>query len=56
MIFLVGAPIEVTHSPTPSAEEVDEVHSRFCNELIQLFEDHKTKYITDADSVHLTII
>lgn len=52
----VGAPIEVVHCPIPSKEQVDEVHSQFCKQLTQLFEDHKSKYITDAERVHMKIV
>lgn len=50
---VVGAPIKVTENPKPSREEVDEVHQKFMEEIAKLFEDHKYKYIKNAENVQM---
>ncbi|KAF6207570.1 hypothetical protein GE061_016017 [Apolygus lucorum] len=52
---VVGKPIEVVKNISPTNEEVDAVHKRFVTELVNLFEEHKCKYITNASSVELSI-
>uniref|UniRef100_A0A8C3VPU2 Acyltransferase n=1 Tax=Catagonus wagneri TaxID=51154 RepID=A0A8C3VPU2_9CETA len=41
---VVGTPIEVQKTPSPSQEEVDRLHQRYMEELSKLFEAHKLKY------------
>ena len=41
---VVGAPVEVEKNTTPSQEELDELHIRYIDALVQLFEDNKEKY------------
>nr|XP_006637644.2 PREDICTED: 2-acylglycerol O-acyltransferase 1 [Lepisosteus oculatus] len=41
---IVGKPIEVEQNANPSAEEVDKLHSKYLEELTQLFEQHKAQY------------
>uniref|UniRef100_A0A0A9WJU0 Acyltransferase n=4 Tax=Lygus hesperus TaxID=30085 RepID=A0A0A9WJU0_LYGHE len=52
---VVGKPIVVAKNISPSKEEVDAVHKAFVSELVNLFEEHKSKYITNASSVQLSI-
>lgn len=52
---VVGAPVEVKKNPTPTAEEIDEVHKRFMQALEKLFEDHKHKYLKNAKNIILEI-
>lgn len=52
---VVGRPIEVTKNENPSQEEIDNLHSRYVEELKILFETNKTKYGI-AESVHLNFI
>lgn len=52
---VIGAPIEVIQNPNPSLEEVNEVHAKFVEAIIQLFEDHKDKYLVNPDTAKLTI-
>lgn len=52
---VVGAPIDTVQSFTPSNEEINALHEKFMNALTQLFEDHKEKYLKNADKIRLTI-
>lgn len=38
-----------------SSTDVDELHEKFIDALTQLFEDHKGKYLKNADKVQLVI-
>ena len=58
MIFffiLVGAPIEVAKVENPTNEQVDEIHSIFCKQLKELFDEHKSKYIEEGENVNLVM-
>ncbi|KAF5307030.1 hypothetical protein FQR65_LT07173 [Abscondita terminalis] len=41
---IVGEPIDVVKNDNPSREEIEELHAKFTNALIKLFDDHKDKY------------
>ncbi|VDN54705.1 unnamed protein product [Dracunculus medinensis] len=41
---VIGAPIPIDKKKNPSKEKVDELHKLYINKLINLFEDHKTKF------------
>uniref|UniRef100_A0A914EM96 diacylglycerol O-acyltransferase n=1 Tax=Acrobeloides nanus TaxID=290746 RepID=A0A914EM96_9BILA len=41
---VVGKPIAVKQNSTPTQEEIDILHSEYCKQLIQLFDENKTKY------------
>ena len=43
-IFLVGAPIKVKKTQTPSPEEIDKIHQQYITALDELFEKHKKNY------------
>lgn len=51
---VIGAPIDVTKTPNPSKEDIEQLHSIFCEKLTELFETHKTKYV--ASGVKMEII
>lgn len=53
---VIGAPINVDKIPTPTIEDIDKVHSLFCEKLTELFETNKSKYVDDYENVHLEII
>lgn len=53
---VVGAPIEVARSPSPSDEEVDETHVRFSRALQELFEAHKGKYLENSEHIKLELV
>uniref|UniRef100_A0A8D8VH82 Acyltransferase n=1 Tax=Cacopsylla melanoneura TaxID=428564 RepID=A0A8D8VH82_9HEMI len=52
---VVGAPIEVPKVSVPSQELIDEYHRKFTDSLIQLFEDHKDKYVDNPKTTKLVI-
>lgn len=52
---VVGAPIETEQTHTPSDKVINEVHAKFIEALVKLFEEHKHKYLEDAKEIHLEI-
>ena len=54
MVFLVGAPIKVKKVKSPTAEEVDGLHSQYITALQDLFDKHKGNYRI-AEDKHLVI-
>lgn len=51
-MFLVGAPIEVEKCENPTKEQVQELHDKYEEKLIQLFEEHKTQYgLSETDTL-----
>lgn len=54
-MFLVGKPIEVTKTDSPTKEELDLLHSQYMKALTDLFEEHKEKYGIPSDD-HLNFI
>lgn len=53
---VVGAPISVEKSETPTEDEINGLHKRFMDELEKLFEEHKHNYIADADNIKLVMV
>ncbi len=53
---VVGKPIHVEENISPSVEDVDEVHERFCKQIRELFDEHKSKYVENFDRVELEFI
>uniref|UniRef100_A0A1I7Z8M9 Acyltransferase n=1 Tax=Steinernema glaseri TaxID=37863 RepID=A0A1I7Z8M9_9BILA len=47
---VVGAPIPVEKVEEPTKEQVDELHKKYCDALIKLFDEHKTKHGISADT------
>lgn len=54
--LVVGAPIEVAKIVHPNQDDIDKIHTLFCNRLEELFEKHKGKYIEDSDEIHLEFV
>ncbi|KAK3734357.1 hypothetical protein QZH41_016661, partial [Actinostola sp. cb2023] len=49
---VVGAPIDVDKCDNPTREQVQELHDKYEEKLVQLFEDHKCKYgLTENDKL-----
>lgn len=53
---VIGAPIELKKSTVPTSEEIEETFELFCQRLKELFDAHKSKYVTDYEHVHLEIV
>ncbi|KAK5649595.1 hypothetical protein RI129_000624 [Pyrocoelia pectoralis] len=53
---LVGPPLEVYKIENPSSEDISTLHQRFVDHLVAFFENHKHKYIDNADEIKLVII
>lgn len=52
---IVGRPIPVVQTPSPSKEDIDSLHKLYIEGLTQLFEENKTNYGL-ADDKHLKFI
>ncbi|XP_071492732.1 2-acylglycerol O-acyltransferase 2-A-like [Diadema antillarum] len=46
---VIGKPIPVEKNPNPTSDEIKELHQKYKDALIQLFEDNKLKYGVEAD-------
>ncbi|XP_073846737.1 2-acylglycerol O-acyltransferase 1-like isoform X1 [Musca autumnalis] len=55
IVQVMGAPIEVKQMNEPDVEYVNEIHQQVIDSLIEMFEQHKHKYITNADNTKLVI-
>lgn len=53
---VVGTPIAVVKNPSPSKEDVNNLHQQFMDELDKLFQDHKVKYINAKDAENIKLI
>lgn len=42
--FAVGKPLDVEKNLSPSPEQVDAVHGRFCEALVDVFDQWKAEY------------
>ena len=51
----MGKPIEVVKSENPTQEEIDDLHEKYVNGLVEVFEDNKAKFGLD-ESIHLNFI
>lgn len=49
-----GAPIDIERNVQPTQQYIDEMHERFCEELVELFETHKSNYIENYENFQLT--
>lgn len=52
---VVGAPIDTVKTEAPTSKDIDDLHAKFITALEKLFEDHKQKYLKNADKVRLII-
>lgn len=53
IIQVVGAPINVPKCSDPKEEDVERFHKLFMEKLNELFEEHKSKYIQNAENAVL---
>lgn len=54
-VLLVGKPISVVQTPSPSSEDIHSLHQIYLQSLTELFEQHKHKYGLEEHQ-HLTFI
>lgn len=52
---VMGTPLIVKKIENPSMDEIDLLHEQFCEQLTDLFETHKHKYIEKHETVKLNI-
>jgi 2-acylglycerol O-acyltransferase 2 len=55
MFSLVGTPIEVTKLGNPTNEQIQELHDKFVQSLVALFEEYKHKYLENPEDQHLEL-
>ncbi|XP_014294118.1 2-acylglycerol O-acyltransferase 2 isoform X2 [Halyomorpha halys] len=53
---VVGKPINVPKVAEPTQEQIDHYHAVYTEALVNLFEEHKYKYMKDPENSHLEII
>lgn len=51
----MGKPIDVPKIANPTSEDIDKYHQIFTEELIKLFDEHKTKYSFHPDELELIL-
>jgi 2-acylglycerol O-acyltransferase 2 len=52
---VVGTPIEVTKLENPTEEQIQELHDKFVQSLVALFEEYKHKYLENPEDQHLEL-
>lgn len=53
---VIGAPIHVEKISNPTIEDIFKIHELFCTRIVELFEEHKRKYVKQFENVHLELI
>lgn len=51
--FKVGKPIFVKRTENPTEDEINQLHSKYVQELMDLFERHKSKYYSNNVKIHI---
>lgn len=44
IVSVVGKPIEVVKEPNPTSEQIVELHKKYCDAVVALYNEHKEKY------------
>ncbi|ODM89837.1 2-acylglycerol O-acyltransferase 1 [Orchesella cincta] len=52
---VVGAPIELEKTAQPTQKEIDDLHQKYVDAVVELFYKHKDKYVLDPNHV-ITIV
>lgn len=52
---VVGKPIPIEKVPEPTKEQINAIHEKFTEELIELFESKKHDYVSNPETIHLVI-
>lgn len=53
---VIGTPIHLEKCSNPTTEQLNKTHELFCDRLIELFETHKSKYVKNAENVHIELV
>ena len=48
---VIGKPMDVPKIECPTDEQVNELHARYIDELVKLFNENKEKYLNDKETV-----
>jgi 2-acylglycerol O-acyltransferase 2 len=51
----VGIPVEVTKLENPTNEQIEELHDKFVQALVALFDEYKYKYFENPEGQHLEL-
>jgi 2-acylglycerol O-acyltransferase 2 len=51
----VGTPIEVTKLENPTNEQIEELHDKFVQALVALFDEYKYKCLENPEDQHLEL-
>lgn len=54
--IVMGAPIHLDKNPNPTVQDIEKIHKLFCEQLCDLFETHKSKYVENSENVQLEIV
>lgn len=53
---VIGAPIHLEKNENPTTKELNDTHELFCTALRKIFDEHKSKYVENADKVRLEFV
>ena len=51
----MGTPIELSKVENPTREQIEELHGRFKQELVKLFEEYKYKFLENPEKTQLEL-
>ncbi|XP_050440928.1 diacylglycerol O-acyltransferase 2-like [Adelges cooleyi] len=52
---VVGKPIDVPKIQNPTTDDIEKYHKIFVDDLVKLFEEHKTKYMENAENINIVL-
>lgn len=56
IVNTVGKPIPVERTGNPTEVQVNELHAKYIDELVALFERHKHNYYPNSENIKLQIL
>ncbi|XP_044258050.1 2-acylglycerol O-acyltransferase 1-like [Tribolium madens] len=56
VVTVVGSPINVTKTPNPTNEQIDELHRQFVDSINRLFDQYKYRYAKNPEDTVLEIV
>ena len=54
-VFVVGSPLQIDRVANPTEDQIDEVHQKYVDHLVSLFEAHKSTYGVSQEQ-HLNFV